>query len=177
MTSQMRSPASSLAAPPAVIIDPPVITIQAQVITAINARLKVMDQGIKEEISDLKTCIAGHSASLATLERTQQELRNMLLMLCGHQAITVASAAPSTSTSVALSPVVGLFGPRVGEGSVPARVQSNNSTTPKARGKGQRHRLSFGQGGISVHDIPTPLQSQPPPVVHHGRYGKRQAGL
>lgn len=55
-------------APPAVIIDTPVITIQAQVITAINARLQVMDQGIKEEISDLKTCIEGHSASLATLE-------------------------------------------------------------------------------------------------------------
>jgi hypothetical protein len=113
----------------------PVVTIQAEIITAIDARIQVMDQRIKEEISDLKACIEGHSTSLANLERTQQELRNMLLMLCGHQAITVASAAPSTSTSAALSPVVGLSGLRVGEGSVPARAQSGTGTTSKKRGK------------------------------------------
>lgn len=120
-------------APPAVATNPQPTPSQAE--TAIDPRIQVIDQRTKEEISDLKACMEGHSAGLATLERTQQELRNMLLMLCGHQAITVASAAPSASTSSALSPVVGFSDPRVGEGSVPARAQSSTGTTSKARGQ------------------------------------------
>ena len=88
---------------------------------------------VEAEISGLKVCIEERSESLATLERTQQELRNMLLMLCGNQAITVASAAPSTSTLSASSPVVGLSNLMTSRGS--ASVPGQSSTTLKAPGK------------------------------------------
>ena len=134
----MRSPFTqvSLSAPPpaAVATNPQFPTSQAEIITAVNPRVPLIGQGIKEEMSDLKACIEGHSASLATLERTQQELKNMLLMLCGHQAITVASVTPSTSTSLTVSPV-GRSDLRVIEGSVPTPVQSSTSMTSKARGE------------------------------------------
>ena len=109
-------------------------TSNAEIITAVDPRIPLIDQRIKEEMSDLKASIEGHSASLATLERTQQELKNMLLMLCGHQAITVATAAASTSTSLAVSPV-SLSGLRAIEGSVPTPAQSSTSTTSKSRGE------------------------------------------
>lgn len=117
----MRSPftQASLSAPPpaAVATNPQFPTSQAEIITAVNPRVPLIDQGIKEEMSDLKACIKGHSASLATLERTQQ-----------------ASVTPSTSTSLTVSPV-GLSDLRVIEGSVPTPVQSSTSMTSKARGE------------------------------------------
>ena len=86
--------------------------IQAR-IAAIDEHIQVMDVRIEAEISDLKAGIEEHSAGLATLERTQQELRSMLLMLCGHQAIAVASVTPSTSALPVFSPVIGLSNFRV----------------------------------------------------------------
>ena len=134
----MRSPftQASLSAPPpaAVATNLQFPASRAEKITAVDPRVPLIYQGIKEEMSGLKACIKGHSASLATLERTQQELKNMLLMLCGHQAITVASVAPSTSTSLAVSPV-GLSDLRVIEGSVPTPVHSSTSMTSNARGE------------------------------------------
>ena len=85
-------------ATPAVATNPQIIPLDDRIITAVEAHIQAMGAPIEAKISDLKACIEGHSASLATLERTQQELKNMLLMLCGQQAIAVASAAgPSTS--------------------------------------------------------------------------------
>ena len=94
-TSHKRSPPT---ATPAVATNPQIIPLEVRITTAVEAHIQAMGARIEAKISDLKACIEGHSASLATLERTQQELKNMLLMLCGHKAIAVASAgAPSTS--------------------------------------------------------------------------------
>ena len=121
-----------LAARSAVATNTQITPIQDEIVAAIDARIQAMGMRIEAEISDLKVCIEERSASVATLERTQQELKNMLLMLCGHQAIAVASAAPSTS-AISTLPVVGLSNLRAGGGSAPVPAQS--STTSNAPSK------------------------------------------
>jgi hypothetical protein len=112
-----------LVATPAVATNPQPTIIQAEIITAVDAHIQAMGAQIEVKVSDLKACVEGHSASLATLESTQQELRNMLLMLCGHQAIAVASAGvPSTSALSTSFSVSGSAAPAL-------------STTSKAPGK------------------------------------------
>ncbi|KAF8259038.1 hypothetical protein EI94DRAFT_1054645 [Lactarius quietus] len=135
-----KPPKATDAAPTAVAISPQ-LTKMHEIITAIDTHIQLMDVRIEAEISDLKACIEGHSASLATLERTQQELRNMLLMLCGQHAITVASAMPSTSASSSFSPVVGFSNVR-GSGSALAYAQSSSTSRAPALANRSKTRTS-----------------------------------
>jgi len=95
---------------------------------AIEAGLTAMDARLDTGISDIKGHQARQVESLAELERTQKELKKMVLILCGYQAFTAASAAPSASTSSSTaSRIVRFTTPTTAEGSSTSSAQSGQA--------------------------------------------------
>ncbi|KAH9165135.1 hypothetical protein EDB89DRAFT_2246885 [Lactarius sanguifluus] len=114
-----RAKGSNGSAPPVVDTNSRLSAIEAS-LAALNARLDRTDTDI--------SAIKGHQEkqveSLAALERTQHDLKKMVLMLCGYHAVAAAPTAPSASTSSTAPHIVRSTNPSIYVGSSTSSTQS-----------------------------------------------------
>ncbi|KAH9165125.1 hypothetical protein EDB89DRAFT_340152 [Lactarius sanguifluus] len=112
----------TLPAPPAVDTNSRLSAIEAS-LTALNTRFDRTDT----DISTIKRHQEKQVESLVALERTQRELKKMVLMLCGYHAVLAAPTAPSASTSSTASRIVRFATPSTDEGSSTSSAQSGRA--------------------------------------------------
>ncbi|KAH9026202.1 hypothetical protein EDB85DRAFT_1979997 [Lactarius pseudohatsudake] len=121
----------TLPAPPAVDTNSRLSAIEAS-LTALNARFDRTDI----DISTIKGHQEKQVESLAALERTQRELKKMVLMLCGYHAVLAAPTPPSASTSSTASRSVRFATPS---------TDGDSSTSSAQPGRAVQHRPRAGR--------------------------------
>ncbi|KAH9026205.1 hypothetical protein EDB85DRAFT_1980024 [Lactarius pseudohatsudake] len=137
----------TLPAPPAVDTNSRLSAIEAS-LTALNARFDRTDT----DVSAIKGLQEKQVESLAALERTQRELKKMVLMLCGYHAVLAAPTAPSASTSSAAPRIVRFATPSTDEGS---------STSSAQPGRAVQHRPRAGRKSGTKRRSRSGLRSSP----------------